>query len=92
MSKLTIRNPKNGRTTEVVFIPKRLADRLKDYLKTRDAEGDQRIFPISYTAARAMVRKAGALVGGCISDLITSDAIRPRMPPVPVSLLKLSIR
>ena len=31
--KLTIRNPKSGRSTEVVFIPKKLADRLKDYLK-----------------------------------------------------------
>lgn len=47
----------------MVFVPKRLADRLKDYLKARGAEGDQRIFPISYTAARVMVRKVGALVG-----------------------------
>ena len=43
-------------------IPK-LADRLKDYIKARGIEGAQRIFPISYTAARVMVRKAGTLVG-----------------------------
>ncbi len=61
--KLTIRNPKSGRETEIVFIPKRLADRLKDYTKARELEGDHRIFPISYTAARVMVKKAGALVG-----------------------------
>ena len=61
--KLVIRNPKSGKETEVVFIPKKLADRLKDYLKTRGIEGEQRIFPITYTAARVMVRKAGALVG-----------------------------
>ncbi len=48
---------------EVVFIPKKLTDRLKDYLKARGAEGIQRIFPITYTAARVMVKKAGALVG-----------------------------
>jgi hypothetical protein len=36
---------------------------LKDYLKARGAEGDQRIFPITYTAARVMVKKAGTLVG-----------------------------
>jgi integrase/recombinase XerD len=61
--KLTIRNPKSGRSTEVVFIPKKLADRLKDYLKDKGTTGNQRIFPITYTAARVMVRKAGALVG-----------------------------
>jgi len=61
--KLTIRNPKSGKSSEVVFIPKRLADRLKDYIKARCIKGDQRIFPISYTAARVMVRKSGALVG-----------------------------
>ena len=61
--KLTIRNPKSGKSLEVVFIPKKLADRLKDYLKERGAVGDQRIFPITYTAARVIVRKAGDLVG-----------------------------
>ncbi len=61
--RVTIRNPKSGKLAEVVFIPKKLADRLKDYLKVRSIEGDQRIFPISYPAARVMVRKAGTLVG-----------------------------
>ena len=61
--KLTIRNPKSGKSVEVVFIPKKLADRLKDYIKARDPGGHQRIFPITYTAARVMVNKAGALVG-----------------------------
>jgi integrase/recombinase XerD len=39
--KLTIRNPKSGRTSEVVFIPKKLADRLKDYIKASGIEGDR---------------------------------------------------
>jgi len=61
--KLTIRNPKSGKSTEVVFIPKKLADRLKDYLRDKGTRGNQRIFPVTYTAARVMVRKAGAMVG-----------------------------
>jgi integrase/recombinase XerD len=61
--KLTIRNPKSGKSSEVVFIPKKLADRLKDYLKDGGVAGNQRIFPITYTAARVLVKKAGALVG-----------------------------
>jgi integrase len=54
--KLTIRSPKSGKSPEAVFIPKKLADRLKDYIRTKGMEGDQRIFPISYTTARVMVR------------------------------------
>jgi integrase/recombinase XerD len=61
--KLTIRNPKSGKSSEPVFVPKKLADRLKDHIRTKGIEGHQRIFPISYTAARVMVRKAGTLVG-----------------------------
>ena len=61
--KLTIKNPKSGKSREVVFIPKKLADRLKDYLKSRGTAGDERIFPITYTTARVMVKQAGSLVG-----------------------------
>ncbi|MFP3868843.1 MAG: hypothetical protein ACLFUU_11905 [Desulfobacteraceae bacterium] len=55
-----------------MFIPKKLADRLKDYLKASGGASDQRIFPITYTAARVMVKKAGTLVGG------SSQAPRPQ--------------
>jgi integrase/recombinase XerD len=36
---------------------------MKEYIRARGMEGNQRVFPISYTAARVMVRKAGTLVG-----------------------------
>ena len=87
--KLTIRNPKSGKSTEVVFIPKKLADRLKDYIKGRDLEGDQRIFPISYTAARVMVRKAGVLVGVHIRphDLRRHAATYASRSGVPVEIV-----
>jgi integrase/recombinase XerD len=49
--------------TEVVFIPKKVSERLKDYIKTKGIAGQQKIFPISYTAARVTVKKAGALIG-----------------------------
>ena len=37
--KLTIKNPKSGKSREVVFIPKKLADRLKDYLSSEARQG-----------------------------------------------------
>jgi len=59
--RLTLRDPKSGREQEFIFIPQRLADRLKDYI--RGIQPNQRIFPICYEAAREMVAKAGSVVG-----------------------------
>jgi len=61
--KLTLREPKSGKEREFVFIPQRIADRLKDYADKNCTNLSDRIFPISYQAARMMVMKAGKLVG-----------------------------
>jgi integrase len=61
--KILIRDPKSGKEAEVVFIPQKVANRLKAYIRDNKIEADQRIFPISYSAARAVVKKAGELVG-----------------------------
>jgi integrase len=61
--KITLPEPKSGKESEVVFIPQKVADRLKEYIKEKSIELDQRIFPITYNAARIMVQKAGELVG-----------------------------
>jgi len=34
--KLTLRDPKSGRGQEVVFIPQKLADRLKEYIREKE--------------------------------------------------------
>ena len=61
--KLFLKNPKSGRQSEVVFIPKKVADRLRDYIRANGFEGDQRIFPMGYTGARGIVKRAGRRVG-----------------------------
>jgi integrase len=61
--KIIISDPKSGKEIEVVFIPQKLADRLKAYIRFKGIENDQGIFSISYPAARAIVKKAGRLVG-----------------------------
>jgi integrase/recombinase XerD len=61
--KLVLREPKSGKEYEFVFIPQKVADRLREYaLQVCNASSD-RIFPISYEAARMMVIKSGKLVG-----------------------------
>ena len=58
-----MRNPKSGREAEVVFIPQKIADRLKEYMDQKGILGQQRIFPLTYQGARMIVKRAGALVG-----------------------------
>jgi integrase/recombinase XerD len=61
--KILISDPKSGKQAEVVFIPQKVADRLKEYIRNKDIQPGRRIFPITYTAARSAVKKAGKLVG-----------------------------
>ena len=61
--KLTLRSLKSGKEREIVFIPQKVADRLKEYINVKRIGPDQRVFRISYTAARRVVNKAGKLVG-----------------------------
>jgi len=61
--RLIFRRPKSGRIAEAVFIPKKVADRLKEYIKEEKILPEQRIFPITYQGARMVIQKAGKLVG-----------------------------
>ncbi len=61
--KLLLREPKSGRETEIIFIPQKVADRLKGYVDAQQIGLHDRIFPICYEAARSVVIKAGKLVG-----------------------------
>ena len=61
--KLTLRDPKSGKQMEVVFVPQKVADRLKEYIEQKGIGPDERIFPLTYQGARAVVVKAGNLVG-----------------------------
>lgn len=61
--KLTFRDAKSGEETEVVFIPQKIADRLKEYIEQKKIGPDERSFPLIYQGARAIVMKAGNLAG-----------------------------
>jgi integrase len=61
--KIIIRDPKSGKEAEVAFLPQKVADRLKKYIRDNGIESGYRIFSITYAAARIVVKKAGELVG-----------------------------
>jgi integrase/recombinase XerD len=60
--KLILRDPKSGRENEIVFIPKRVYERLQEYARASCNNPDDSLFPISYEAARVIVARAGMLV------------------------------
>jgi len=61
--KAIIRDPKSGKEAEVAFLPQKVADRLRSYIRENGIKSDVRIFPLTYAAARLIVKKAGNLVG-----------------------------
>ena len=60
--KAIIRDPKSGKEAEVAFLPQKVADRLKKYISDNGIKPEDRIFPVTYAAARIVVKKAGELV------------------------------
>ncbi len=63
--RISLSNPKSGKESELVFLPQKVAERVKAYIIKRGIRRDERVFPITYSAARVrvIVRKAGMLVG-----------------------------
>jgi integrase/recombinase XerD len=61
--RIILHDPKSGREAEYVFIPQKVADRLKEYIKAKNIESDQRIFPLVYGGMRQIVKRAGRVVG-----------------------------
>jgi len=61
--KAIIREQKSGKEAEVVFLPKKVANRLRKYIREKEIEPGARIFPITYAAARLVVKKAGDMIG-----------------------------
>jgi len=87
--KLMLRDPKSGKEREYVFLPQKVAERLKAYIRQKGIHPDQRIFPICYEAARAMVKKAGDLVGISLRphDLRRHSATYASRSGVPIEIV-----
>ena len=55
--KAIIRDPKSGREAEVAFLPQKVADRLKKYVRDNGIKPDTRIFPITYACCQTDCEK-----------------------------------
>ncbi len=57
--KLILRGPKSGKDSEVAFMPEQVARRVNDYIQQKNIATEERIFPICYSTARALIKKLG---------------------------------
>lgn len=58
-----IKNPKGGRQYEIVFIPQKVADRLKSYIQSKNPYSRKRVFSLGYSNARRIVKNACKSIG-----------------------------
>jgi len=86
--KIILHDPKSGKEAEVVYIPQKIADRLKEYIRTNNIDSDQRIFSLTYGGAREIVKK---LVNWLVLplNLMISEGMLQHMLHDPEHLLRL---
>lgn len=60
-STVLIIEPKSGRSNEKVYLPKKLSTKLQAFASSNGIKDTERVFPISYSTAYRMVRRAGGL-------------------------------
>ena len=70
--KLVLRGPKSGKESEVAFMPEQIARRLSEYIQQRNFSPEDRVFPICYSTARALIKK---LAGG-LNVVLTPHDLR----------------
>ena len=61
--RIAVCNPKSGKENEVIFMPEQVANRLRTYIREKDLRDEDRVFNLSYTAARAMIKGTGERMG-----------------------------
>lgn len=66
-TRLNLVAPKSKREGEVVFIPKKVGDRLEKYILEHRIKPEGRVFPMCYSTARGIVVRAGKMVGVVIA-------------------------
>jgi len=87
--KLFLSDPKSGRQYEIVFIPKKVADRLREYISSEKIKNDNRVFPLGYTRTREIVKNAGNKIGVFVKphDLRRHAATYASRSGVPIEIV-----
>jgi integrase/recombinase XerD len=58
--KIVLQEPKSGKEAEVAYMPKPIAKRMEEYVRTQNLGPDDRLSPVSYSKVRSMIKDLGA--------------------------------
>jgi len=61
--RIIVKNPKSGKENEAIFMPEQVANRLKAYIREKGLREEDRVFKLSYTSARTMIKRMGKRIG-----------------------------
>jgi integrase/recombinase XerD len=58
--KIILREPKSGKEAEVAYMPEPIAKRLEEYVRTQNLGPDDRLFRVSYSTVRSLIKSLGS--------------------------------
>jgi len=87
--RIIVRDPKSGKDQEIIFMPEQIANRLRSYIQERGLKEDDRVFNLSYTSARSMIKEMGKRVGVKLNphDLRRHSATFASRNGVPIEII-----
>ena len=75
--KLILRGPKSGTESEGAFMPEQIAKRVHDCIQQEGLSPEDRLFPICYSTARAVIKKIGDRLKVVLTRMIFAGTRRP---------------
>ena len=58
--KIVLREPKSGKEAEVAYMPEPIAKRLEEYIRNQKLGPDDRLFRVSYSTVRSLIKSLGS--------------------------------
>ena len=58
--RILLREPKSGKEAEAAYMPEPVAKRISEYIREANLSAEDRLFPMCYSTARAMIKNLGA--------------------------------
>jgi integrase len=92
--RLILKEPKSGTESEVGFMPEQIAKRLHDYILQENLSPEDRVFPICYSTARALIKRLGTKLNVVLNphDLRRYSATYASRNGVPLEISKVILR
>lgn len=92
-SKLVLESPKSGKAFETAYLPDKVAQRLQEYIKSKNMCPDDRVFALSYSGARSLMNRINEKFGTKIRlhDLRRFAATHASRAGVPLEVISKAI-